>query len=178
MSLLVSLGFLVFVLVVPSTRLRARNLRIKYCVASVTCLETMSGDIFSAISVNILPPVRNVSRPTALTPLQMNGLTIRNRPLRKLPIPCPCCKKGDCINGTNTVIKPRTCLEHIVLHEWMHNHNCMKMAAVTYFYYVGIRRKCRTTLSGFSLFSNCTRMPSNVNNSTLTSWDNSFSTGI
>ena len=37
------------------------------------------------MSVRILPPVHNVSSPTALTPLQRTGITIRNRALKKFP---------------------------------------------------------------------------------------------
>jgi hypothetical protein len=43
----------------------------------------------SAMSVKILPPVRNVSRPTSFTPLQSTGRTSRKRLLKKLPIHCP-----------------------------------------------------------------------------------------
>ena len=43
--------------------------------------------LLSAMSLRIFPPVRNVSRPTVLVPLQRMGLTIRQRPPKKLPIP-------------------------------------------------------------------------------------------
>jgi hypothetical protein len=47
------------------------NFWVNFCVDSVTCFETMSPGLtsvalFSAMSVQILPPVRNVSRPRDL----------------------------------------------------------------------------------------------------------------
>ena len=66
---------------------------------SLTCFAMMwrgstSLDVLSAMSDRILPPFRNVSRPTALTPLQRTGRTSRNIPLKMRPIPCPRCMKG------------------------------------------------------------------------------------
>ena len=43
--------------------------------------------LLSAMSLRIFPPERNVSRPTVLAPLQRIGLTIPQKPLRKLPTP-------------------------------------------------------------------------------------------
>jgi len=62
---------------------------------SVSCLDDVFTEVVvsvglrSAISVRILPPVRNVSRLTALTPLHRRGRTQRKRLPKKLPIPCP-----------------------------------------------------------------------------------------
>jgi hypothetical protein len=42
-----------------------------------------SREVFAAMSVRILPPVRNTARPTALIPLQRTGVTIRNRAIKK-----------------------------------------------------------------------------------------------
>lgn len=63
---------------------RSRNLLIKFCMDSVTCLVTISpalasGDLFSVISDKILPPVSKVSRPRALAPFQKMGLTQGNK---------------------------------------------------------------------------------------------------
>jgi hypothetical protein len=41
-----------------------------------------SGDLFAAMSVMILPPVRNASRPSALIPFHRRGLTVRKSPLK------------------------------------------------------------------------------------------------
>ena len=75
-------------------RPRPRNLLIKFCVYFVTGLETISpaftsGDMFSAISDKILPPVFKVCRPRALSPLQRTSLTQRNKLPKKFLIPCP-----------------------------------------------------------------------------------------
>jgi len=89
-------------------RLRAplpRNLLIIFCVESVTCFEIMSvvcAGGFSAISLIILVPVRNASRPRALSvslpidlaPLQRIGLSVLNNPAKTLPRPCHRCTKG------------------------------------------------------------------------------------
>jgi len=68
-----------------------RNLSIRICVVAVTCLETISLGFGSgderAMSVNISPPVRIFSRPRALAPLRRIGLTTRQIPFKKLPIP-------------------------------------------------------------------------------------------
>jgi len=64
---------------------RPRNLLIKFYAYSVTCLDTISPalvssvDLLSAISVRILPPVSNVSRPTTLDPHNSIGWTQLNR---------------------------------------------------------------------------------------------------
>ena len=86
------LVFLVFRDVVRLSRLRPRprNLLIDFCVDSVTCLEMISsaltsGDFFSAISVKILPPLHNDSRPRALVPLQKMGLTNGNELPKNFP---------------------------------------------------------------------------------------------
>jgi hypothetical protein len=54
-----------------------RNFWMRFCADSPTCFAMMSrGRVsLSAVSVRILPPLRNVSRPTALTPLQSTGRT-------------------------------------------------------------------------------------------------------
>jgi hypothetical protein len=74
--------------------LSTTSTQLKYSVDSVTCLEAISqaltsGDLFSAISNKILPPVRNVSRSKALAPFQRTGLTQRNKLPKKLPIHSP-----------------------------------------------------------------------------------------
>ena len=94
--LCVSVFLLAFCLTIILSRLptRPRNLPIKCCVHTVTCIETISrgftsGDLFPAMSVRILPPVRNVSRRRVLAPLQRIGLTTRHKPHKELPIPQP-----------------------------------------------------------------------------------------
>jgi len=90
---LVFLGFLpprprVVVSRLTCLRPLPRNVLIKRCVDSVTCLDTKSparlgiissartsGDLFFGISVRILPPVRKVSRPKALAPLHRSDRT-------------------------------------------------------------------------------------------------------
>ena len=64
---------------------RPRNFWIKFCTESPTRFPTISrgltsGTVLSAMSVA-------VSRPTALTPLQRSGLTIRNRSLNNIRTP-------------------------------------------------------------------------------------------
>ena len=82
-----------------------RSLLIIFCVESVTCFEIMSAVCvggFSAKSLIILVPVRNASRPRALSvslpidlaPLQRIGQSVLNRPPKMLPRPCPRCTKG------------------------------------------------------------------------------------
>src|SRR5215510_11028715 len=78
-------------------RLRFRpppvSLPIRFCVAWPTCLDTMSrvrisGEVLSAISDKIRPPVRiaslprafSVTRPKSLAPLHIRGLTKRKIP--------------------------------------------------------------------------------------------------
>ena len=87
MSLFVSLGLLLALgVTVLRLRPRPRNLAIKFCVDSVTCLEAISLGFWSgderAMSVKISPPVRNASRPRSLAPLQSIGLTTRHKPLK------------------------------------------------------------------------------------------------
>jgi len=68
-------------------RLRQRplNLMIKFCLVSFGRFETISlassevVGLFSAMSDKMSPPVRKVSLPRALTPLQTMGRTQRNR---------------------------------------------------------------------------------------------------
>jgi len=73
-------------------RPRPRNLLNTFWTDSVTCLFTISPTVVasvalrSAISVGILPPVRNVSRPTALAPLHKSGWTQRKKLPKKLAI--------------------------------------------------------------------------------------------
>jgi hypothetical protein len=63
----------------------------RFCADSLTGFAMMSRGLVSVyvMSVRILPPVRNVSRPTAFTPLQSTGRTSRKIVLKKLPTPCP-----------------------------------------------------------------------------------------
>ena len=70
------------------------RLPITFCTDSVMCLDTISsgltsGDLFSAMSVNNLPPIRNVSGPTALDPSYSRGRTQRKILPKKLLMPCP-----------------------------------------------------------------------------------------
>jgi hypothetical protein len=71
-----------------------RNFCTKFCVEAVTCRDTISsaltsGDLFSAVSVKMLPAARRASYPTALPALQSMGLMNLKRPPKKLPIPWP-----------------------------------------------------------------------------------------
>jgi len=81
-----------------------RSLLIIFCVESVTCFEIMSlvcAGGFSVISLIILVPVRNASRPRALSvslpidlaPLHRIGVSVLNRPPKILPRPCPAARK-------------------------------------------------------------------------------------
>jgi hypothetical protein len=67
-------------------------LPIKFCADSDMRLETMStgltsGDVLSAKSDKILPPVRMVSRQSDWAPLQIMGLIHRQNPVNTLPTP-------------------------------------------------------------------------------------------
>ena len=80
-------------------RPRPCNFRIRFCAVSSTRFETTSqgltsGDVLLVMFLKIVPPVRNATRPTALTPIQKTRVTVRNRPLKKLPFPCPHRIKG------------------------------------------------------------------------------------
>jgi len=82
-----NLGLLLPPVSLVRLRPRPRNLLIKFCTDSGSCLDTISpklvsGELRSVISVRILPPVRNVSRPTALAPLHKRGRSSRKRQLK------------------------------------------------------------------------------------------------
>jgi hypothetical protein len=68
------------------------TLPIKFCADSDMRLDTIStgltsGDVLSAKSDIILPPVRMVSRPSDWALLQRIGLIHRQNPVNTLPIP-------------------------------------------------------------------------------------------
>ena len=82
----------------PLARLRPppRRLPIRFCTDSVRSLDTISlgissCDLFSAMSVRILPPVRNILRTTSLLRAKVGVGPTERDCRKKLPIPCPRC---------------------------------------------------------------------------------------
>jgi hypothetical protein len=121
-----------------------------------------SSDLFAAMSVMILPPVRNASRPTALTPFHRRGLMVQKRPLK------------NCLYRYRVVGREKTCI-------WVLPHlqprgppgegstvsrdpslRVRVTDVCVYILYARRRRKCRTTLEGDVLSLILTRSPSVV----------------
>ena len=138
------------------------------------------------MSVKISPPVRNVSRPTVLAPLQRTDLTLRHSPAKKTTNPVAPLKKGcSRVDGSYAVVPaPVTRLMKVVPHERIHKHKMYGKdddEAILYYYYyyyhAETRGKCKTNFEGVVLLLNSTGLPFSCKISILILLNVRFSTG-
>jgi len=158
MYLLVSLRFLLAFCLTAFPLLlrlwpRPRNFAIRFCVDAVTFFETISLGFWSgddrAMSVNISPPVRNVSRPRALAPLQKIGLATLQIPLKNCRIRSPVEGRAESNIRVRYRYSYRARLMKGVPHEGLHEFKmCDGDYDEGFLYHAETRRKCRTTFRG------------------------------
>jgi len=140
------------------------------------------------MSVKISPPVRNVSRPTVLAPLQRTCLTIRHSPAKKTTDPvAPLKKAWSRVDGSYAVVlaprssRPVTRLMKVVPHERIHKHKMSSKvddeAILYYYYHAETRRKCKTNFEGVVLLLRSTGLPVSCKISILILLNVRFSTG-
>jgi hypothetical protein len=96
-----------------------------------------SGDVLSAKSYKILPPVRMGSRPSDLAPFQRRGLIHRENPVKTLLIPWPRCNIGGAEKRTNPAITVTAFGLMIVAYERIHYVKCV-IEAMTYTIYIHV----------------------------------------